>query len=244
MRTTLALRSLAAAAALATAGAAAAQVKPREEPDGERVAGHWGVAFFGLNQFTFGAYTPPLGAAGPNVVSVYTVGVRRWMAQPAGKAFRNWGLDIGLGLALGGGSDTAPGVSVDAPSAFGIALHSGLPLAVAHSQHVTFELIPELDIVHARSQVTSVTAGGQITDYSGSVFQLGARAGLEVYFGFIGVPQLSLEATVGASVGYISLRSKPGGAAQSTASRWFIGTSRQNEPWNIFGGNVGAIYYF
>ncbi|HEY7723847.1 MAG TPA: hypothetical protein VH880_00835 [Anaeromyxobacteraceae bacterium] len=237
MRTMLALRSLAAAAALAVAGSASAQARPAAEPnDGERVVGRWGVAYFGQSQFDFS-----LGAV-TNILNVHTVGVRKWMPTSGTGFYRNWGLDAGVGLALGGGSDKTGGVSVDAPSAFGLALHGGLPLAIAHSRHVTFELIPEANLVYASSTVTG--AGGAQTDFSGWALQLGARAGFEVFFGFIGVPQLALEATLGASLGYVSTKVKPTGVAETTSTRWMLATSRQNEPWSIFGGNVAAIYYF
>jgi hypothetical protein len=237
MRTTLALRSLLAAAAVAAAAAASAQARPAAEAanDGEKVVGRWGAAYFGGTTFDFST------AATDNFLTVQTVGVRHWMPQSGTGFYKNWGVDLGLGLALGGGSDKAAGVSVDAPSAFGLALHGGLPLAIAHTRHVTFELIPEANLVYASS---TVTEAGQ-TDFSGWALQLGARAGFEVFFGFIGIPQLALEATLGASLTYASTKVKPPApATEVTSSRWMLATSRQNEPWNIFGGNVAAIYYF
>ena len=35
------------------------------------------------------------------------------------------------------------------------------------------------------------------TDFSGIRFDVGARTGFELFFGFIGIPELSLSATVG-----------------------------------------------
>jgi hypothetical protein len=246
MGTPAALRSLAAAAALALAAGAAAQTKPASEPatDGERVLGRWGFAFFGQDTFSFGSYAPPLGTAGPNTVSIYTVGVRRWMPAAMNAVIRNWGIDAGLGLVFGGGNESTGGASFDAPTAFGLALHTGLPLMLAHGRHVSFALIPEATLLLAGSRVTNPLAPDQRTDWSGLGLKLGARAGLEVYFGFVGIPQLALEATMGGSLSYTRVSSKPTGQGTSTSSRWLVATSRQNEPWSIFGGNVAALYYF
>jgi hypothetical protein len=177
-------------------------------------------------------------------ISIYTVGFRHWMPAAAGP-FKHWGLDMGVGLVLGRGKDTTPvaGVSTttDQPSATGFGFHGGLPLALAHARHVTFELVPEADLVFASTAVPQ--ANGQKTEASAWSLRLGARAGFEVFFGFMGLPQLALEATLAAGFSYDSQKAKTG-PVEISSSAWQFSTGRQNEPWSIFTGTVAAIYYF
>ncbi|HEY3667037.1 MAG TPA: hypothetical protein VGL19_13585, partial [Polyangiaceae bacterium] len=72
---------------------------------------------------------------------------------------------------------------------------------------------------------------------------LGARAGTEIQFGFIGIPELSLQAGVGLAFTYDRIKdSAPAGAV--VQSRTALGTSVGDNPWNIFTGNIAALYYF
>lgn len=145
-----------------------------------------------------------------------TLGARYWFQNAGGNTIKALGLDAGLGLGISAG---------DAPTEIGFGLHLGLPMALSMHKHVNFELIPELNI-----------GFGHITGANGVNFNLGVRAGFEVFFGFIGIPQLALEATVGAGFSVVSA----GGATQ-----FFFGTApTHTEPWNIFSPGIAARYYF
>jgi hypothetical protein len=86
--------------------------------------------------------------------------------------------------------------------------------------------------------------GGPVNDLSGIHLDIGARAGGEVQFGFIGIPELSLQAGVGLAFSYDhSKQTQPGGASNSRNTTSF-GTSVGNNPWNIFTSNIAALYYF
>jgi hypothetical protein len=86
------------------------------------------------------------------------------------------------------------------------------------------------------------------------MLQVGARAGAEVFFGFIGIPALSLEGSVGMYVMTRSAKWSRGaytdalGVAQPEItykdSTLLIATSAMNNPWQIFTSNVAARYYF
>jgi hypothetical protein len=75
------------------------------------------------------------------------------------------------------------------------------------------------------------------------MLQVGGRAGGEVYFGFIGLPQLSLDASVG-----LFLRSASGKATQGAGSQKLstltINTTQVNQPWDIFRTTLAVHYYF
>jgi hypothetical protein len=243
------VRSAVAALALAAALPAPAQGKPTagrsassEESDGERAMGGWALVVFNTRPFEF----PNTGGAPPIPLTVYTVGLRHWTTGSWGR-FPNWGLDLGVGLAYGRSSVTQPQtgrlVTSDGPSTSGFGFHAGLPLAVRHHRHATFELVPEMDLIWASESLPPQTPGGDATEYRGWSLRAGARAGFEIFFGFVGLPQLAVEASLGAAVTYDKISSKVGPIERSVR-QWGVATLRGSEPWSIFTGNVAAMYHF
>jgi len=210
--------------------------------DHEKVVGHVGVGYLGLT-------TLPLapGNGIPATVSAPVIGVRYWLAEKIG-------LDLGVGFGLtsastevvaGGNSKTR-----DAPSVFGAALHGGVPLVFAHEKHYKFLLIPEMNVGFAKATFTPNVPPGAPAQpdesHSGFHLDVGARVGAEIHFGFIGVPALSLQATVGAYIrrDQIKVSSEPNGGTQSSSTGvTSFGTSVQSDPWALFANNISAIYY-
>lgn len=257
MRASTAAPSILALALLAAAGSAAAQNKAPvftslqpaqarapDAPvgDGERAMGTYALAVFNTQPFEF----PASGGADPLPLTVYTIGLRHWTKRPLGP-FRNWGWDAGVGLVFRRSSVTSPQAGVlesdDGPALSGYGLHLGLPLAVTHHRHATFELVPELDVIYAKEKIPALDAGGDSTEYQGWSARLGAKAGFEIYFGFVGLPQLAIEASLGASLSYDSVKTTVGPIERSTRT-WGIQTLRGNEPWSVFTGSVAAMYHF
>jgi hypothetical protein len=190
--------------------------------DHSLVVGHLGVGYLGRS-------TIPVGST-PTDVNAPIIGVRYWMDP-------NMGLDLGLGFDFDGGS-TSPGD--DAPSHWAVLLHGGVPLALASGRHYTFEIIPEANLGFGGG---STTQGGTDISNHGFLLDLGARAGAEIQFGFIGIPELSLQASVGAMFSYVRSSSSSGGQTAST-KEWMFHTTVYNSPWSIFTSNVAAFYYF
>ena len=118
-----------------------------------------------------------------------------------------------------------------------MAIHGGLPIALATSKHMTFELIPEATIGFAGNSAANNLS------YSGFRLDLGARIGGEIQFGFIGIPQLALQASVGLYLEHDSWGYSTPGNSGSASSTTFA-TSVQSDPWGIFTDNVSALYYF
>lgn len=221
------------------AGAAA---KPAEEEgisDHEKVVGHIGVGYLGVTDLPIAA-----GAGGVPTrasVSAPVVGVRYWLAEKIG-------LDLGLGFGLSSGSTEvvagATTTSVDLGSRFGMAIHGGVPIVFAHQKHFKFLLVPELNVGFTNSSLepnpaTKVTLSGFRLD-------VGARIGGEIHFGFIGVPQLALQATVGAFVKREAWKGETevnGVTSSGSAGTTALGTSVQSDPWALFTNNISAIYY-
>ena len=176
------------------------------------VAGHFGVGYMGLRGLAFG------GAAGTQDAPV--VGVRYWLDQ-------GMGIDAGLGLRFSGGSAGVP--------SYNIAIaHFGVPLALAGSKHFSFQVTPEGNLGYG---TTDNGGGGPTTkDFH---LDLGVRVGAEVQFGFIGIPELGLQAGIGAGLNYDHV--SVAGAGGHTLA---FGTSVGDNPWNIFTSNIAALYYF
>lgn len=215
-------------------------VIPNRWPDTDHgsVVGHFGVGFFGV-------LAVPVAGPGntpdfTQTVSAPSLGVRWWM--------QDWlGIEAALGIGIESTSTTIETDGGDAtsngPSLFALALHGGLPMVFASSKHFAFEVIPELNIAFATGGVDDESAANNDVDVSGFLLELGARVGAEIQFGFIDIPQLALQATVGLHLRYEG-RSQSVGDTETSAHALRFGTSVDGEPWDIFQGNLSAIYYF
>jgi hypothetical protein len=182
----------------------------------------------GISQLPIASAT---GAAA--VISAPVIGARYWFK-------REIGIDAGLGFAASSGSIDAGGTSTDKPGQIGFAIHGGVPFNVAYGTHYVFQIVPELNL-----GFTSATLKGT-PDVSLSGFRLdiGARAGAEIHFGFIGVPELALQASVGLYINRTSRSATPSGGQSSGESTTTFGTSVQSDPWALFANNISALYYF
>ena len=211
---------------------------PREtrvETDGEKAVGLWGLAYFGAQTFRFGDFN-----GSPNNVDVYTLGVRHWIPGAPGTV-HNWGIDAGVGLALSDISHEA--VVAGTPvtykaSARGLSLHAGLPVTLARARHLNFIALPEVDLLYATGN--NDYPGPTRTKWTGSGVGLGARAGFELFFGFLGMDRFALQGTLGAALRFSSMKSKLG-ATELKDSTWRLGTDR---PLGFIVGNIAAIYYY
>lgn len=224
---------------LAASSAAAQQEASSAGPtDHASVVGHWGATWFA--PVALGTLQAGGNAAAPIGIGnsfVVPIGARYWASS-------SMGYDLGVGFLYNSGSSskTVGGqtTTTDNPSAFGMVLHGGVPFALATAKHYTFIVVPEANLGFASSSAKAT--GGDITG-SGFHLDIGARAGAEVQFGFIGIPHLSLQASVGAALA-LDRTSVKTGNNEDTASSLGIGTTVQNDPWNIFRTTVAALYYF
>jgi hypothetical protein len=201
--------------------------------------GHLGVGHLGILELPY--LSGPDDDAPVGTLSAPTIGARYWLDERLAIEGA-----IGIGVRSGSVTTTTGNTSVEVndPGLFGLALHAALPLVFATSSHFAFELIPELNVgfVSGGQQV-----GASDVDLSGVLLQLGARIGAEIQFGFIDIPQLALQATVGLHLSYTGTSASVDNAAgnvEVTRSNLSFGTTVQNTPWDIFRSNVAAIYYF
>jgi hypothetical protein len=201
------------------------------------VVGHFGIGFFGVMDL------PVMGCGdggtcdldGGATLPAPTIGARYWMSDLLG-------IEAALGLhyrSTSGAADT---------SAFGLGIHGGVPLALAHTGNFVFEVVPQLNIGFATGSFDPAGAAPK-TDLSGFLIEVGAKAGAEIHFGFIDLPQLALQGTLGLMIRHESrsadVPAGGGGATNSVdASSTDISTGVDDPPWAIFRGVLTAIYYF
>ena len=172
------------------------------------------------------------GLPGAPAVPTSIIGVRYWLSDMLG-------IDAGIGLGISSASTKdAMGMSTDAPSWHAFMLHGGVPLSLASAGHFSFQIVPELNLGFAGS---SQTVAGMDSSVSGFHLDIGARAGAEIHFGFINIPQLALQGSVGLRMNIESASADPGDGGTSAFN---IATTVGDNPWGIFTNNVSALYYF
>lgn len=219
-------------AELASAQAAEA---PQGNSDHVNMVGHLGVGYLGRRTVLIA--DPGTGA--PTPLDAPVIGIRYWLNPMLG-------IDAGLGLSLTSGSITQGDVEADKVGSTVVILHGGVPLSLASSDHFSFQIVPELNLGFASA--TEELDPAPDNELSGFHLDIGARAGAEIHFGFIDIPQLSLQAGVGL---YFAMdrvsASNPGEAdpaVETKDSTTTFGTTLAGNPWDIFTGNISALYYF
>lgn len=224
-------------------GGGAAPASSTGAGDHASAVGHLGVGWFGVGGVALGP-----DAASGFTVSTPAVGIRYWLSN-----------GIGLDLALGFGytsvsgtrdAPTSGGGVTDIPGAsgFALAIHGGIPVSLYSGQHYSFQLVPEVDLGFGSGTIYGATANEDQT-LGGFLFSLGARVGAEVHFGFIGIPELALQGTVGLSFAFHSGSlendfGNPDGSTITSVSSIALATTVQEEPWDLFTGSIRAIYYW
>ena len=125
------------------------------------------------------------------------IGIRYWVHQMVG-------IDAGFGFFSLLGESTltpagAPSVTNDEAGITAFILHAGVPLSLTSAQHFSFQIVPELNVGFASQTVEPAPGAAEPfdTENKGFHFDIGARAGAEIHFGFMDIPQLSLQGSVG-----------------------------------------------
>jgi hypothetical protein len=220
----------------------AARVPEREIPsehnpsDLDVAARPWAIGYAGLSQVPVGLVLGPTGQLQPFDITVPAIGLRYWASQ-------TMGIDVAVGFGWSAGSRESAGVSTDKDAITGLIVQGGVPIALSTYRHASFQLIPYGAIAYGRTSLGGTIAGSLATDLSGTRVEVGSRAGFELFFGFIGIPELALSATLGMRFELLKHSTTTGGVTDSDTTFGFS-TTVQNSPWDIFTGNVAARYYF
>ena len=215
----------------------------RAQPGGsdhDSMVGRLGVGYLGRETLLIASGAPP-GPAAPTEVTAPVGGVRYWLSPLLG-------IDAGVGLAATSGStatDAGMGeTSTDKVGVTAFLVHVGVPLALASASHFSFQVVPEANLGFAGATATGVGAAPD-TNFSGFHLDLGARVGGEIHFGFIGIPQLSLQAGLGfgVQIDNVSATTESDPEVSSSDNTTTLGTTLAGDPWDIFLGNLSAIFY-
>ena len=225
-----------AALSLTSSAAFAQEHAAQTATDHAGVVGHWAITWFA--PVSLATVVLDAGKPSDSAMVVRPIGVRYWLNS-------GMGVDVGVGFASEGGATETKNAagqvtSVDDPSRTAFVLHAGAPFAISTGQHYSLLIIPEANLGTGSTKFKVNGLDGTVSAFR---LDLGARAGAEIHFGFMNVPQLSLQATVGAAFAINTTSTSFGGIDTST-SRTSLATSVQNDPWGLFTGNVAALYYF
>ena len=181
----------------------------------------------------------------PATVSTPVVGVRYWFSE-------SLGIDLGLGFGFftredvnnllpGGGAqyDGLDGV-------FALRFQAGLPISLKTYQHFNFLLIPELGFSYGQGTAFSAMSADQDVDFQNIGFDFNARVGGEIQFGFWGLPNLALQATVGLGFQY---RQTTAADSRDPGDPFAVDletteVSLQTTANDIFNGTIRVLYYF
>jgi hypothetical protein len=196
--------------------------------DHEVVVGRLGVGYLGSVQ-------TPLGTS--SNLTAHIVGIRYWVQNALA-------ITGGLGFGSSSSSVSSAGVTADGPAATTFGLKGGVALALASGKHFSFVIEPQAVFGYATQKITQPPA--TTIENTGNRFMLGATVGGEIQFGFIGIPELALVGSIGAAFDTQSgktVTTSPGGTVENAVAATSIATFTLANPWNIFAGNISAIYY-
>jgi hypothetical protein len=229
-------------------------MKPRAPTDHEGVIRHLGVGFLGISELPLPVAEPVGTKDEPGLspsdriilrtVSAPALGARFWIS-------RRFGVDAGLGFAYSAGSTSSDlgGTTsdVEKQSTFAFLVHAGAPIVIADLKHMSLLVVPEATFGMARSDVEPIYEENAPppAELRGGRLDVALRAGAEIHFGFMGLPNLALEAGIGL-VFITEWASATVGEQSVSDVATKITTTSFSDPWDIFRGigNVSARYYF
>ncbi len=230
---------------------------PREKPTAiSRLSNAVGFGFFGtslidepfIGPFVFtGAILTP---ARP--LSVPLVGARWWTPWAVGP-IKRVGLEAAFGVASTSGSRSTANLMgqlvSDTDTHLGFAVHLSVPLALASTEHTVIFFAPEF-----RYTADTITPSGTVPLNPGAragqtaaslATDLSLRAGLELFFGFIQLPNLSIEASIRVGIRWLQVTSLPNGqmGGPQVDDSVLVNTSLVNNVFDLFTGSISAKYY-
>ncbi|MFT3712688.1 MAG: hypothetical protein QM817_33985 [Archangium sp.] len=223
----------------------AAKAAPEPPSARDRLGSSFGIGFLGTANVLKAQPDTVITGGMLNVVQRTTVpilGVRWWTPV------RRLAVELGVGAMVSGSyNDVAPmpgGQAGDGPATTEMLAHVGVPIMLASTRHTILFVAPELRLGFSRFQ-PDASGAGVLTALT---FDASAKAGVEIFFSFIGLDNLSIEAGVRAGLTYearytvTSLPLEPINTAVSSQTRFT--TSLVANPWDLFTSTLAARYYF
>ncbi len=204
--------------------------------------GRIGLGWEGISEVPIGS-----GRAGLVRVTAPVIGLRLWLSE-------QMGLDLGLGFSMSRGTQEFTRVDAmelstisKAPTTRVFLVRAGVPYAVHASEHFTFIGQAHLVVGYARTTVTETTVSLEPemieTKLSGYRLEASVQGGAEIHFGFLGIPELTLQGTVGLFARHEWTKFSSA-QIEETNNQTTITTALVNDPWDFFSASVAARYYF
>lgn len=212
--------------------------KPTPPPPTAREVrgGTVGVGYLGLASMMPLALQGGLGGLGSFFAlrsQVPVLGGRWWFTNS------RLGLDLGVGVMVTGGSESSQ--TLAQANTLQLVGHVGLPISLVSTQHVIVLVAPEF-----RAGYTTMLNG---VTFNGSLLELAARGAVELFFGFIGVPALSVEAAIRVGVareaqGLSNFAPLGPGATMLTSENFRFSTSLSGDAGSVVASTLSLKYYF
>ena len=175
---------------------------------------------------------------GAGSITVPAVGLRYWAESEHRRSTSRWGL-----VGPDGSTETA-GMSTDKNAVFGILVQGGVPFVLAAHRHVNFEVIPYLTLGYGRTSTGMTAMGTRPRPTSTGSASTSGRApasrcssGSSAFQSWRSRPRSALSSNT-------SGMAQSTGGVDASDTTLSISTTVQNNPWDIFTGNVAARYYF
>jgi hypothetical protein len=204
----------------------------------DRLLGTWGFGFLGTEQVLLAATGAGSNGERIEYSSVPVLGVRWWTP------WRRLGLEAGLGAMVSTAhATTGTNVVANGPSSFELLAHVSAPLVISSTTNTILFVAPE-----ARVGLSWIDSGGIGAGVvTATTLHFNVKAGLEIFFTFLGLPNLSLEAGVRAGLAHevrnYWVNTATSSLLVSTQLTRFS-TSLVANPWDLFTGSLAARYYF
>lgn len=217
-------------------------VKPVPPSARERMLNTWGFGFLG----TGAVLKAQVDMMNFPVVSLRTtvplLGVRWWTP------WQRLGLELGVGAMVSGSHNNqatqfgAP--AGDGPTSTEFLFHFSAPIVLGSTQHVIVFIAPEARAGFSRFKPDSSESG----IVTATTLDFSLKGGVEIFFSFIGLDNLSIEAGVRAGVVHelrSTVVSRPlQGDQVSASSQTRFATTLIANPWDLFTSTLAARYYF
>lgn len=221
-----------------------ASVKRAEEPAWRpelaaraRLSGAWGFGFFGTAPVL--RAVPGTDSNGERIdyASVPLLGLRHWT-----RGATTAGLEVGVGVMVSSASATGAQGSNPAagPSSLELLLHLSAPIVVASTTHTIVFVAPEARFGFSYFDADS-SGVGVVT---ATTLNVGVKGGIEIFFSFLGLPNLSLEAGVRAGLTHEWRSFAVSSTEFASVSQTHFATSLVANPWDLFTSSLAARYYF
>lgn len=208
----------------------------------ERRLGSLGFGFLGTTNVLQARFVAPITSPTPvfNTTTVPLIGVRWW--TPAYRL----GLEFGFGAMVIATDSSEPQsmFAANSPTTLEFAWHASMPIVLGSTEHIIFFVAPEFRVGHS----TWTMKNEMGTPPNAWTVEASAKGGVEIFFSFIGLDNLSIEAGIRAGLTHQVRTSYSTSPLQSetpgTLSMTRFSTNLVANPWDLFTSTLAARYYF